>query len=86
MDLQKAGMARLLLAAPELRDSPWMARDLVFLHLCEVYEHACLRRDAMRCSPEKDDETLLRFEEECRALQAAAVAYIREQRKFSGIV
>ncbi|MCA1405452.1 hypothetical protein I6F26_13825 [Ensifer sp. IC3342] len=86
MDVQKAGMARLLLAAPELRDSAWMMQDLVFLHLCEVYEHACLRRDALRCAPDKDDEGLLRLEEKCRALEVAAIAYIREQRKFTGIV
>ncbi|WP_331374728.1 hypothetical protein [Sinorhizobium chiapasense] len=85
MDVQKAGMTRLLLAAPELRNSPWMMQDLAFLQLCEMYEHACVRRDALRCASDKDDESLLRLEEECRALQAAAIAYIRE-RKFSGII
>ncbi|MCA1440344.1 hypothetical protein I6F07_08990 [Ensifer sp. IC4062] len=86
MDVQKAGMARLLLAAPELRDSAWMMQDLVFLHLCEVYEHACLQRDVLRCASDKDDESLLQLEAKCRALEVAAIAYIREQRKFAGIV
>lgn len=86
MDVQKAGMARLLLAAPEMRDSAWMLQDLTLLKLCEVYEHACLRRDVLRCSAETDDKTLLKSEEECKGLEAAAIAYIREHQKFSGIV
>lgn len=84
MDVQKAGMARLLLAAPDVRDSAWMIHDLTFLKLCEVYEHACLRRDVLRCAASKDDAALLKSEEECKSLEAAAIAYIRERQKFSG--
>ncbi|RVI66341.1 hypothetical protein [Sinorhizobium meliloti] len=86
MDAQKAGMARLLLAAPELRGKAWMSLDLVFLKLCLVYEDACLRRDVLRCSPEKDDHALLKSEKKCKSLEAAAKAYVREHQKFSGIV
>ncbi|MQV32364.1 hypothetical protein GHK47_04565 [Sinorhizobium meliloti] len=85
MDVKKAGMARLLLAAPDLRGSAWMMESRAFLTLCEAYENACLRRDVLRCSAEKDDETLIKSEEVCRSLEAAAIAYIREQRKFSGL-
>lgn len=84
MDVQKAGMARLLLAVPDVRDSAWMIHDLTFLKLCEVYEHACLRRDVLRCAASKDDAALLKSEEECTSLEAAAIAYIRERQKFSG--
>ncbi|ATB00865.1 hypothetical protein BWO90_01220 (plasmid) [Sinorhizobium meliloti] len=62
-----------------------MDNKKALLTLCEAYEHACLRRDVLRCSAEKDDETLIKSEEECRSLEAAAIAYIREQRKFSGL-
>ncbi|AEG56986.1 hypothetical protein ACVMB3_004847 [Sinorhizobium meliloti] len=85
MDVQKAGMARLLLAAPDVRDSAWMIHDLTFLKLCEVYEHACLRRDILRCAASIDDAALLKSEEECKSLEAAAIAYIRERQKFSGL-
>jgi hypothetical protein len=86
MDVQKAGMVRLLLAAPDLRDSAWMIQDLAFLKLCEVYEHACLQRDVLRCSTQRDDAALLKAEGECKSLEAAAIAYIRERQKFSGII
>ncbi|MDX0277196.1 hypothetical protein GOC21_25325 [Sinorhizobium meliloti] len=86
MVAQKAGMARLLLAAPELRDNSWMSRDLAFLNLCLVYEDACMRRDVLRCSPDKDDHALLKSEKKCKSLEAAAKAYVREHQKFSGII
>ncbi|YCI06289.1 hypothetical protein M1D34_30210 (plasmid) [Ensifer sp. D2-11] len=85
MDAQKAGMARLLLAAPDLRDNAWMDRDLGFLKICEVYEHACLRRDVLRCAAEKDDHALLKSEKNCKSLEAAAIAYVRDHQKLSGI-
>jgi hypothetical protein len=86
MDVQKAGMARLFLAAPELRNHAWMPQDYVLLKLCEVYEEACLRRDVLRCSAQKDNNALLRSEKKCKSIEAAAVAYIREHQKFSGII
>lgn len=61
-----------------------MLEDLAFLKLCDVYEVACLRRDVMRCSGEREDEALLKSEEECKSLEA--IAYIRERQKFSGII
>lgn len=76
----------MLLAIPELRHSPWMMRDLVFMKLCEAYELACLDRDALRCSAQKEDQALLRSEEECQEIEATAVAYIREQQVFPGAV
>ncbi|XNO40695.1 hypothetical protein ACL2DZ_00650 (plasmid) [Sinorhizobium meliloti] len=85
MDVRKAGMARLLLAAPDLRASAWMMNSPAFLKLCVAYEHACLRRDALRCSAEKDDAALIRSEAECRSLEAASIAFIRKQRQFSGL-
>ncbi|MDX1194559.1 hypothetical protein GOL96_24320 [Sinorhizobium medicae] len=85
MDVKKAGMSRLLLAAPDLRRSTWMMNSPAFQKMCEEYEHACLRRDVLRCSAEKDDEALLKFEAECKSLEAAAIAYIRKQRQFSGL-
>ncbi|MGN7749713.1 hypothetical protein [Sinorhizobium sp. 22678] len=86
MDVKKAGISRLLLAAPDLRRSTWMMESPAFRKICEEYEHACLRRDGLRCSAEKDSETLLRSETECKSLEAAAIAYIRKQRQFSGLV
>lgn len=86
MDVRKAGMARLLLAAPDLRRSAWMMRSPAFVELCEAYEHACLRRDILRCSGTKGGEALLRSERECKGLEAAAIAYIRKQREFTGLV
>jgi hypothetical protein len=86
MDVKKAGISRLLLAAPDLRRSTWMMKSPAFLKMCEEYEHACLRRDLLRCSAEKDDKALLRSETECKSLEAAAIAYIRKQRQFSGLV
>jgi hypothetical protein len=85
MDSKKAGMARLFLAAPDLRASAWMMNSPALLKLCVEYEHACLRRDALRCSVEKDDEALFRSEAECKSLEAAAIAFIRQQRQFSGL-
>ncbi|AGA08376.1 hypothetical protein GOA59_31535 [Sinorhizobium meliloti] len=85
MDVKKAGMARLFLAAPDLRASAWMMNSSAFLKLCVAYEHACLRRDVLRCAAEKDDEALIGCEAECRSLEAAAIAYIRTQRQFSGL-
>jgi hypothetical protein len=85
MDVRKAGISRLLLAAPDLRRSTWMMQSPAFLKMCEEYEHACLRRDVLRCAVEKDDEALLGSEAECRSLEAAAIAYIRKQRQFSGL-
>lgn len=85
MDVKKAGISRLLLAAPDLRQSTWMMGSPAFLKMCEAYEYACLRRDVLRCSTEKDDEALLRCEVECKSLEAAAIAYIRKQRQFSGL-
>lgn len=85
MDAKKAGISRLLLVAPDLRRSTWMMRSPAFLQMCEAYERACLRRDALRCSAEKEDEALLRSETECKSLEAAAIAYIRKQRQFSGL-
>jgi hypothetical protein len=38
MDVQKAGMARLFLAAPDLRGSAWMMQSPAFRKLCEAYE------------------------------------------------
>lgn len=35
---------------------------------------------------EKDDDALTGCEAECRSLDAAAIAYIRKQRQFSGLV
>ena len=86
MDAQKTGMTRMLLAAPELRDNVWMTQDVAFLKLCAVYEDACLRRDVLRCSSQKDDHALLKSERKCKSLEAAALAYVREHQKFSGIV
>ncbi|AEH78960.1 hypothetical protein CN151_31285 [Sinorhizobium meliloti] len=85
MDVQKAGMARLFLAAPDLRGSAWMMQSPAFRKLCEAYEHACLRRDLLRCSALKDEGALLRSETECKSLEAAAIAYIRKQRQLSGL-
>ncbi|MDX0449089.1 hypothetical protein [Sinorhizobium medicae] len=85
MDVKKAGMSRLLLAAPDLRRSTWMMQSPAFLKMCEEYERACLRRDVLRCSADKDHEALLKFEAECKSLEAAAIAYIRKQRQFSGL-
>ncbi|MDW9644450.1 hypothetical protein GOB48_22040 [Sinorhizobium meliloti] len=85
MNAQKAGMARLFLAAPDLRASAWMMNSSVFLKLCVAYEHACLRRDGLRCAADKDDEALIGCEAECRSLEAAAITYIRTQRQFSGL-
>ncbi|MDX0257629.1 hypothetical protein GOC32_22075 [Sinorhizobium meliloti] len=85
MDVKKAGMARLFLAAPDLRACAWMMNSPAFLKLCVEYEHACLRRDVLRCAIEKDNEALLGSEAECRSLEAAAIAYIRKQRQFSGL-
>ncbi|WP_457660973.1 hypothetical protein [Sinorhizobium medicae] len=85
MDVKKAGMARLFLAAPDLRACAWMMNSHAFLKMCEAYEHACLRRDVLRCSTEKDDEALFRSEAECKSLEAAAIAFIRKQRQFSGL-
>ncbi|PDT50425.1 hypothetical protein [Sinorhizobium fredii] len=86
MDVQKAGMTRLLMAVPELRNNAWMTQDLVFLKICQVYEEMCLRRDVLRCSPQRDDHALLRSEKKCKSLEAAAIAYLREHQKFSGII
>ncbi|MDW9598171.1 hypothetical protein GOA86_07200 [Sinorhizobium meliloti] len=62
-----------------------MMNSPAFQKMCEEYEHACLRRDVLRCSADRDGETLLRSETECRSLEAAAIAYIRKQRQFSGL-
>lgn len=85
MDVKKAGMARLFLAAPDLRASAWMMNSPAFLKLCIAYERACLRRDVLRCATEKDEDALIGCEAECRSLEAAAIAYIRTQRQFCGL-
>ncbi|YCI06284.1 hypothetical protein M1D34_30185 (plasmid) [Ensifer sp. D2-11] len=78
MNVRKAGKARLLLAVPELRRSPWMMRDPIFLNLCEAYELACLDRDALRRSAIQDETTLMKSEEECRMIEATVVDYVRK--------
>ncbi len=46
---------------------------------------ACLlRRNFLRCSAEKDEETLLRSEREYKSLEAGAIAYIRKKWQLSG--
>lgn len=75
-------MARLFLAAPDLRASAWTMNRPRFSEALRRLR--ALRRDALRCSAEKDDAALIRSEAECRSLEAASIAYIRKQREFSG--